>query len=75
MKICRLADSVLQSRKTVMIVLPEDPGSIEGRLYIHDAEQLKLAAIGVEDARTVEMVEMSMLQYRHLSEDLSKDRK
>ena len=32
------------------------------------------AAIGVEDARTVEMVEMSMHQYRHLSEDLSKDR-
>ena len=58
-----------------MIVLPEDPGSIEGRLYINDAEQLKLAAIGVEDARTVEIVEMSMLQYRHLSEDLSKDRK
>ena len=58
-----------------MIVLPEDLGSTEGRLYIHDAEQLKWAAIGVEDARIVEMVEMSMLQYRHLSGDLSKDRK
>ena len=48
---------------------------MEGRLYIHDAEQLKWAAIAVEDARTAEMVEMSMHQYRHLSEDLSKDRK
>ena len=45
-----------------MIVLPEDLGSMEGRCYIHDAEQLKWAAIGVEDARTVKMVEMSMLQ-------------
>ena len=32
------------------------------------------AAIGVEDARIEKMVEMSMHQYRHLSEDLSKDR-
>ena len=52
---------------------PEDLGSMEGRLYIHDAEQLKWAAIGVEDARTAEIVEMSMHQYRLLSEDLSKD--
>ena len=58
-----------------MIVLPKDLGSMEGRLYIYDAKQIKWAAIGVEDARTAEMVEMSMYQYRHLSEDLSKDRK
>ena len=58
-----------------MIVLPEDLESMEGRFYIHVAEQLKWAAIGVEDARTVEMVEMSMLLQRQSSEDLSKDRK
>ena len=57
-----------------MIVLPEDLESMEERCYIHDAEKLKWAAIGVEDARTVEMVEMSMLLQRQLSEDLSKDR-
>ena len=56
-----------------MIVLPEDLGSMEGRSYIYDAEQLKWVAIGVEDARTVEMVEISMLLQRQLSEDLSKD--
>ena len=32
------------------------------------------AAIGVEDARKEEMVEMSMPQWRQISEDLSKDR-
>ena len=42
--------------------LPEDLESLGGSSYIHDAEQLKWAAIRVEDARTVEMVEMSILQ-------------
>ena len=65
---------LLQSRKTVKIVLPEDLGSMEGRLYIHDVEQLKWAAIGAEDARMVALVGMSKLQCRHLSEDSSKDR-
>ena len=45
-----------------MIVWPEDLGFMEGRCYIHDAKQLKWALIGVEDARTAEVVEMSILQ-------------
>ena len=31
--------------------MPEDLGSMEGRCYIYDAEQLKWAVIGVEDTR------------------------
>ena len=31
--------------------LPEDLEFMEGRCYIHDAEQLRWATVGVEDAR------------------------
>ena len=44
-----------------MIVLSEDLESWKDAPIIHDGEQLKWAAIGVEDARIVEMVEMSIL--------------
>ena len=53
--------------------LPEDLGSMEGPCYIHDAEQLRRAIIGVKDARKEEDVDMSMLQSRQLSEILSED--
>ena len=46
----------------VNIALPEDLGYMEGRYYIHDAEQVRQGSIGVEDARKAEVVEMSMLQ-------------
>ena len=46
----------------VNTALPEDLGSMEGRCYIHDAEQLRRAIIGVEDARKEEAVKMSMPQ-------------
>ena len=55
--------------------LPEHLGSMEGRCYKHDAEQVRRAIIGVEDARKEEDVEMSMLQSRQLSEILGKDRR
>ena len=45
----------------IFTALPEDLGSIEGRRYIYDSEQLRRAMIGVEDARKEEDVEMSML--------------
>ena len=53
----------------VNTALPEDLGSMEVRCYIHVAEQLRSAVIGVEDARKAKYVEMSMLQCRQLSED------
>ena len=41
---------------------------MEGSCYIHDAKQLRWAVIGAEDARIAKDVEMSMLQWRQLSE-------
>ena len=35
----------------VNIALPEDLRSMEGRIYIHDAEQGRQGLIGVEDSR------------------------
>ena len=35
----------------VKIALPEDLRSMEGRIYIHDAEQGRQGLLGVEDAR------------------------
>ena len=46
----------------VNIVLPEDLRSMEGRIYIHDAEQGRQGLIGVEDARIEEAVKMSIPQ-------------
>ena len=57
----------------VNTALPEDLGSMGGHCYIHNAEQLRRATIGVEDIRKEEDVEMSMLQSRQLSEILSED--
>ena len=46
MSMCTLS-SCCNPRSGKNTGLPEDLGSMEGRLYIHDAEQI----IGVEDAR------------------------
>ena len=46
----------------VNIALPEDLRSMEGRDYIHDAEQGRQGLIGVEDARIEEAVKISIPQ-------------
>ena len=46
----------------VNTALPEDLRSMEGRSYIHDAEQGRQGLIGVEDARIEEAVKMSIPQ-------------
>ena len=53
----------------VNTVLPEDLVAMGVRCYIHDAMQLRWAGIGVEDAKMAKYVEMSILQWRQLSED------
>ena len=52
----------------VNTALPEDLESMGSSSYIQDAMQLRWAVIGVEDARKAKDVEMSMLQWRQLSE-------
>ena len=46
----------------VNTALPEDLESMGGSSYIHDALQLRWAVKGVEEARMVKYVEMSMLK-------------
>ena len=57
----------------VNTALPEVLGSMGGHCYMHNAEQLRRAIMGVEDARKEEDVEMSMLKSRQLSKILSED--
>ena len=57
----------------VNTALPEDLVAMGVLYYIHAVLQGRSEAIGVEDARIEENVEMSMLQWRQLSEILSED--
>ena len=53
----------------VNTVLPANLESMGLSCYTHDPMRLRWAVIGAEDARRAKHVEMSMLQWRQLSED------